>query len=84
VHSRAPTSRPKLVQTLAKVENPSNDGRAGATEKSYVYKPTPDARILEYAWWLKKQGYSESTITGRVKLLKLLLSAEQTSTIQKA
>ena len=34
-----------------------------------------DARgkLLEYAWWMKKQGYAESTITGRVKLLKILV-----------
>ncbi|MEM0253249.1 MAG: site-specific integrase [Candidatus Bathyarchaeia archaeon] len=43
---------------------------AGATE---TVKPPPNASILEYAWWLKKQGYSESTIIGRVKLLKALV-----------
>jgi len=28
--------------------------------------------IVEYAWWLKKEGYSETTILGRSKLLKIL------------
>ncbi|MEM3551111.1 MAG: hypothetical protein QXN87_05780 [Candidatus Bathyarchaeia archaeon] len=32
-----------------------------------------NAKILEFAWKLKKQGYAESTIKGRVKLLKRLL-----------
>jgi integrase len=31
-----------------------------------------DSKILEHAWWLKKNGRSESTIEGRVKLLKTL------------
>ncbi len=29
-------------------------------------------KILEYAWWLKKDGKSEATIEGRVKLLRIL------------
>ena len=29
-------------------------------------------KILEYAWWLKKDGKSEATIEGRVKLLQVL------------
>jgi integrase len=39
------------------------------------YKPTPSetkAKIVEYSFWLLKQGYAESTITGRTKLLKIL------------
>jgi len=29
-------------------------------------------KIIENAWWMKKQGYSESTILGRSKLLRIL------------
>jgi integrase/ribosomal protein L37AE/L43A len=29
-------------------------------------------KITEYVWWMKKQGYSESTIMGRSKLLQIL------------
>jgi hypothetical protein len=32
-----------------------------------------DGKILEHAWWLQKNGRSESTIEGRVKLLKTLV-----------
>jgi len=38
-------------------------------------KPTPqeiNGKIIEYSWWLHKQGYAESTIIGRTKLLKIL------------
>ena len=28
--------------------------------------------LFNFAWWLKKQGYAETTITTRVKLLKIL------------
>src|SRR4030066_761622 len=30
-------------------------------------------KILEYAWWLKKNGKSDSTIEGRTKLLRILV-----------
>jgi integrase/predicted RNA-binding Zn-ribbon protein involved in translation (DUF1610 family) len=29
-------------------------------------------KIIEYAWWMKKEGYAESTIRGRSKLLQIL------------
>ncbi len=29
-------------------------------------------KIIEYTWWMKKEGYSESTILGRSKLLRIL------------
>jgi integrase len=43
---------------------------AGAT------KPDPatmKGKILEFAWWMKKEGYALTTIEGRVKLLKVLV-----------
>lgn len=30
------------------------------------------AKIIEYAWWLKKDGKSDSTIRGRTKILQIL------------
>jgi integrase len=46
------------------------EGPAGATEQITA----EDAgKIFEYSWWLKKQGYAESTIISRVKLLKILV-----------
>jgi len=30
-------------------------------------------KIVEFAWWLKKQGYAETTIISRVKILKILM-----------
>jgi integrase len=29
-------------------------------------------KIVEYVWWMKKEGYAEATICGRSKLLKIL------------
>jgi len=57
------------VQTLATVENPIKSGLAGAT------KQTADAKgkIVEHSFWMLKQGYAESTIKGRAKLLKILV-----------
>jgi len=67
---KASTSLGGLAKTLATVDNPSKSGLAGATEK---LDSTFNAKIVEYAWWLKKGGYSESTIIGRMKLLKRLV-----------
>jgi len=74
--SRAPTSLGMLVKTLAAVENPSTSGPAGATGTAKSHPATEyssASKILEYAWTLKKQGYAESTIEGRVKILKRLI-----------
>jgi integrase len=30
-------------------------------------------KIIEYAWWLQKEGYSQTTIFGRSRLLKILV-----------
>ena len=54
-------------KNLATVENPPKDGLAGAT------KPTSEnipGKIVEYSFWLLKQGYAKSTIEGRAKLMK--------------
>jgi hypothetical protein len=48
---------------------PPEIGLAGATEQN---KTDVKELIFKYAWWLKKQGYAESTITSRCKLLKVL------------
>jgi len=73
--SRAPIAG-KAVQTLVEVENPSKSGPAGATETTKQHLATDNSassKILEYAWTLKKQGYAETTIEGRVKILKRLV-----------
>jgi len=41
---------------------------AGATETSADIR----SKLVEFAWWLKKQGYKDTTITSKVKLLKIL------------
>ena len=55
------------AKNLAKVE-PPNDGLAGATGQTKTDKAT----IFDFSWWMKKQGYSDSTIETRVKLLRIL------------
>ena len=41
---------------------------AGATETSADIS----SKLVEFAWWMKKQGYAESTIAVRVNALKVL------------
>ncbi|MBS7634513.1 site-specific integrase [Candidatus Bathyarchaeota archaeon] len=57
-------------------ENADAESRAaGATGdlSELSTRPHTMTKIFEYAWALKKQGYAEQTIRGRVKLLKRLV-----------
>jgi integrase/ribosomal protein L37AE/L43A len=65
--SRAPSAA-KAAKTLATVENPIKNGLAGATKQTADVK----GKIVEYSFWLLKQGYSKCTIQGQTKLLKRL------------
>ena len=53
------------AKNLSKVE-PFNDGPAGATNDV-------KSLLFQFGWWMKKQGYAESTIETRVKLLRILV-----------
>jgi len=55
------------AKNLAKVE-PLESGLAGATTNAEV-----KGKILEFGFWMKKQGYKESTIKTRMKHLKILV-----------
>lgn len=57
------------AKNLSAVE-PQNNGHAGATE---LTKTGSREKIFEFKWWMKKQGYKESTITSRAKLLKIMV-----------
>jgi len=54
------------AKNLAEVDSRKEAGLRGATETDI------ESLLFQYAWWMKKQGYAESTITGRVKLLRIL------------
>jgi len=61
-------TEPKGAKNLVAVK-PLKAGLAGAT------KPTnadTKGKIVEYSFWLLKQGYAKSTIKGRTKLIKRL------------
>lgn len=54
---------------LAEEKALSKKRAAGATLLPLDIK----GKLVEFAWWLKKQGYKDSTITSKVKLLKILV-----------
>jgi integrase len=57
-------------KNLAAAEPRTYGNAAGDTAQ------TPDearGRLIDYAWWMKKQGYAESTIASRIKLLRILV-----------
>ena len=58
------------VQTLATVEKQNEKRAAGATGTAQQ-----DVRgaIVQFMWWLKKEGYSDATIQTRVKIVRQLV-----------
>jgi len=59
----------KGAKNLAEVESQTEKQAAGATEQTADIK----GKIIEFAWWMKKQGYSDATIEGRARVLKVLM-----------
>jgi len=55
-------------KNLVRVESRIEKQAAGATKKPT--KVGVKGKIIEYVWWLKKQGYAPSTIEGRAWFLK--------------
>jgi integrase len=58
------------AKNLAKVKPQTEKRAAGATKPDSA---TVKGKLLEFAWWMKKQGYAKTTIITRVKLLKILV-----------
>jgi integrase len=48
---------------------------AGATTSNQTSQADIKGRLVEFLWWLKKQGFSEKTIHGYVEMLKLLAAS---------
>ena len=59
------TPSPRRMINLTTVE-PLKEGLAGATKDT-------KGKIIEFSWWLKKEGYAESTIRIRSRILKRLV-----------
>jgi integrase/DNA-directed RNA polymerase subunit RPC12/RpoP len=59
-------SQTKAMKNLVTVETRMEPGLREATQDA-------KGKIVEYAFWLQKEGYSEATILGRSKLLKILV-----------
>jgi len=64
-------SQTKAMINLATVEPRTQERAAGATATSTQAEAT--GKLVEFAWWMKKQGYAEITVISRVKLLKILV-----------
>jgi len=63
-------SQTKAMINLAEVESRIQEQAAGATDKT---SENMKGKVVEYAWWLQKEGYREATIFGRSQLLKILV-----------
>ena len=60
----------KAVQALKQTEK-KQQRTAGVTEKTS--KTDLKGKIVEFLWWMKKEGYSDQTIIGRSQILKRLV-----------
>lgn len=54
---------------MAIMENPPKNGLAGAT----VQRPDAKGKIVEFEWWMLKQGYNEGTAQNRAYLVNRLV-----------
>ena len=59
----------KAVYALAEAKAKTGSGHAGATETS---KANIKGKLLEFAWWMKKQGYANETIRCNASALRVL------------
>ena len=69
-------SRPKIRcepsiqdEAVDDMESRTQEMAAGATATTHE---DVKSKSVEFAWWMTKEGYSEATILGRSKLLKIL------------
>jgi integrase len=62
------------VQTLAAVEKESEKQAAGTTSKSNATEL--QGKLLEFLWWMKKQGYKDTTINSKGKRLSRLIKLD--------
>jgi integrase len=63
----------KEAKNLAGVEIYPLENLAEPQKLSLLRKCPAPQNIFKFAFWLKKNGYAESTIIGRVKLLKIMV-----------
>jgi len=67
-------SETKGAKNLAEMQGTRTEKRAaGATETS---QEDVKGKIVEFLWWMRKQGYRESTIVGKSSRLKRLVKLE--------
>jgi integrase len=59
-------------KNLAEVESRKEKWAAGATEK--LTEVEVKGKLLEFAWWMRKQGYADESIRGYVSCLRTLFT----------
>ncbi|MEM2975834.1 MAG: tyrosine-type recombinase/integrase [Candidatus Bathyarchaeia archaeon] len=59
-------AQPKGAKNLATVESPIQGKAQGESTEAI------QGKLIEFAWWMKKQGYAEETIRGSISALRTL------------
>ncbi|MBC7130546.1 hypothetical protein H5T51_04925, partial [Candidatus Bathyarchaeota archaeon] len=62
----------RLEGPMNNAEEKAKSGHAGATATD---KADVKGKIVEFGWWMKKQGFSEHTIKNYMEMLKLLANS---------
>lgn len=68
----SPKNSVKAVKALSQSQSQTQKWDAGAAET--LSKADVKGKILQYAWWMKKQGYSDVTIRVNCSALKTLVT----------
>jgi integrase len=69
-------SKRQVCATLKGAKNLAATAKSQKRDAGATTKPTNaevKGKIVEFAWWLKKEGYRESTIKQRIEVLKILV-----------
>jgi integrase len=64
----------KAVVALTETDGRTTSGQAGATAPNQTSQADIKGKLVEYAWWMKKQGYSDVTIRVNVSALRTLIN----------
>jgi integrase len=63
---------PKNSVQVSVLEN-LGTSKAEPIENRQKLSPVDQGKLVEYAWWLQKQGRAESTVQSKTKLLRILM-----------
>jgi len=72
INTFLPYTRERQVCATERVAKNLSQQRTRQKQAAGATETAAKSQLFNFAWWLNKEGYAETTITTRVKLLKIL------------